>query len=237
MRARRANTGLRIRFAYDRVLLDFMSSSQAQATQQDVYPKDDVPIWACCTSKPKTPNHQPQTAASLQVYDLSEFMDRHPGGPTTILAWAGKDASKFFNDIHKGVKMLGWEFRVLRVLRGLGFKGVKMLGWEFRVLRVLRGLGFKGVKMLGWEFRVLRVLRGLGFQGVKMLGWGFRVLRVLRGLGFKGVKMLGWQFRVLRVLRGLGFQGVKMLGWGFRGLRCRGFIKIGDPDRRTKQSE
>ena len=80
-------------------------------------------------------------------------MDRHPGGPTTILAWAGKDASKFFNDIHKGVKMLGWEFRVLRVLRGLGF------------------------------------------------------------------------------------QGVKMLGWGFRGLRCRGFIKIGDPDGRTKQSE
>ena len=40
-----------------------------------------------------------------KVYDLSEFMDRHPGGPTTILAWAGKDASKFFNDIHKGVKI------------------------------------------------------------------------------------------------------------------------------------
>lgn len=56
-------------------------------------------------------------------------MDRHPGGPTTIVAWAGKvgvrlgtqlkmlkrfetlvldghqDASKFFNDIHKGVKI------------------------------------------------------------------------------------------------------------------------------------
>ena len=27
-----------------------------------------------------------------------------PGGPTTILAWAGKDATKFFNEIHKGVK-------------------------------------------------------------------------------------------------------------------------------------
>ena len=54
----------------------------------------------------KTPN-PPKTQSSLQVYDLSEFMDRHPGGPTTILAWAGKDASKFFNDIHKGVKMLG----------------------------------------------------------------------------------------------------------------------------------
>ena len=42
-----------------------------------------------------------------EVYDLSEFMDRHPGGPTTILAWAGKDASKFFNEIHKGVKPPG----------------------------------------------------------------------------------------------------------------------------------
>jgi len=28
-----------------------------------------------------------------------------PGGPTTIVAWAGKDASKFFNDIHKGLKI------------------------------------------------------------------------------------------------------------------------------------
>ncbi|CAE7749672.1 Cyt-b5 [Symbiodinium sp. CCMP2592] len=44
-------------------------------------------------------------ALNGKVYDLSEFMDRHPGGPTTILAWAGKDASKFFNDIHKGVKI------------------------------------------------------------------------------------------------------------------------------------
>ena len=52
-----------------------------------------------------------KTVVSWQVYDLSEFMDRHPGGPTTILAWAGKDASKFFNDIHKGVKTLGPEMR------------------------------------------------------------------------------------------------------------------------------
>ncbi|CAK9045542.1 unnamed protein product [Durusdinium trenchii] len=44
-------------------------------------------------------------ALNGKVYDLTEFMDRHPGGPTTILAWAGKDASKFFNDIHKGVKI------------------------------------------------------------------------------------------------------------------------------------
>ena len=56
-------------------------------------------------------NRLVKTVVSWQVYDLSEFMDRHPGGPTTILAWAGKDASKFFNDIHKGVKTLGPEMR------------------------------------------------------------------------------------------------------------------------------
>ena len=68
--------------------------------------------WACyITTRPSPINTQsPQNVASLQVYDLSEFMDRHPGGPTTILAWAGKDASKFFNDIHKGVKLLGLGF-------------------------------------------------------------------------------------------------------------------------------
>eukprot|EP00930_Biecheleria_cincta_P017978 TRINITY_DN14145_c0_g1_i1.p1 TRINITY_DN14145_c0_g1~~TRINITY_DN14145_c0_g1_i1.p1 ORF type:complete len:714 (+),score=146.09 TRINITY_DN14145_c0_g1_i1:670-2811(+) len=44
-------------------------------------------------------------ALNGKVYDLTEFMDRHPGGPTTILAWAGKDASKMFNDIHKGIKI------------------------------------------------------------------------------------------------------------------------------------
>ena len=62
------------------------------------------------SSKTLKNTQSPKKAASLQVYDLSEFMDRHPGGPTTILAWAGKDASKFFNDIHKGVKLLGLGF-------------------------------------------------------------------------------------------------------------------------------
>lgn len=44
--------------------------------------------------------HDCWVALNGKVYDLSEFMDRHPGGPTTIL-----DASKFFNEIHKGVKI------------------------------------------------------------------------------------------------------------------------------------
>ena len=57
--------------------------------------------------------------STIQVYDLSEFMDRHPGGPTTILAWAGKDASKFFNDIHKGVKTLGPEMQQTRLARSV----------------------------------------------------------------------------------------------------------------------
>jgi len=40
-----------------------------------------------------------------KAYDLTEFMDRHPGGPTTILNSAGKDATKMFKDIHKGVRI------------------------------------------------------------------------------------------------------------------------------------
>eukprot|EP00933_Yihiella_yeosuensis_P065894 TRINITY_DN6989_c2_g4_i1.p1 TRINITY_DN6989_c2_g4~~TRINITY_DN6989_c2_g4_i1.p1 ORF type:complete len:738 (-),score=156.14 TRINITY_DN6989_c2_g4_i1:55-2268(-) len=36
-----------------------------------------------------------------KVYDLTEFLGRHPGGKATILAWAGKDATKFFNEIHQ----------------------------------------------------------------------------------------------------------------------------------------
>jgi len=40
-----------------------------------------------------------------KVYDLTEFMDRHPGGPTTVLKQAGKDATKIFYDIHKGVRI------------------------------------------------------------------------------------------------------------------------------------
>ncbi|CAE7826660.1 Cyt-b5 [Symbiodinium necroappetens] len=59
-------------------------------------------------------------ALNGKVYDLSEFMDRHPGGPTTILAWAGKDASKFFNEIHKGVKIDAY----LRPEASLGALGV-----------------------------------------------------------------------------------------------------------------
>lgn len=40
------------------------------------------------------------------------------GGPTTIVAWAGKDASKFFNEIHKGVKSPGFAVHVSNVSGG-----------------------------------------------------------------------------------------------------------------------
>jgi len=39
-----------------------------------------------------------------KVYNLTEFVDRHPGGPTTVLKHAGKDVTKMFLEIHKGIK-------------------------------------------------------------------------------------------------------------------------------------
>eukprot|EP00746_Dinoflagellata_sp_MGD_P136017 gnl/MRDRNA2_/MRDRNA2_70008_c0_seq1.p1 gnl/MRDRNA2_/MRDRNA2_70008_c0~~gnl/MRDRNA2_/MRDRNA2_70008_c0_seq1.p1 ORF type:complete len:566 (+),score=52.77 gnl/MRDRNA2_/MRDRNA2_70008_c0_seq1:62-1759(+) len=34
------------------------------------------------------------------VYDLTNFLSCHPGGPSTILSWAGRDASRTWNLIH-----------------------------------------------------------------------------------------------------------------------------------------
>lgn len=36
-----------------------------------------------------------------KVYDLTEFIDDHPGGEEVILKWAGRDATKFWKAIHK----------------------------------------------------------------------------------------------------------------------------------------
>lgn len=44
-------------------------------------------------------------ALNGKIYDLTEFAGRHPGGKATILAWAGKDASTFFNGIHQGIRI------------------------------------------------------------------------------------------------------------------------------------
>ena len=35
------------------------------------------------------------------VYDMSEFMSVHPGGAGLIMSVAGKDASEYFNELHK----------------------------------------------------------------------------------------------------------------------------------------
>ncbi len=35
-----------------------------------------------------------------RVYDVSNFLDDHPGGKTVILKWAGKDATDTYDPIH-----------------------------------------------------------------------------------------------------------------------------------------
>ena len=40
---------------------------------------------------------QPHT----QVYDVSEFIDRHPGGADQILLGAGRDITQLFESYHK----------------------------------------------------------------------------------------------------------------------------------------
>lgn len=37
-----------------------------------------------------------------KVYDVSEFLPEHPGGPSIIIKYAGKDATKAFDPIHPG---------------------------------------------------------------------------------------------------------------------------------------
>jgi L-lactate dehydrogenase (cytochrome) len=61
--------------------------------------------------------HSTQNDCWLQiegyVYDISKFMNRHPGGNSPAL-YAGKDATKVFNTIHpKGVlEKIGKKFIV-----------------------------------------------------------------------------------------------------------------------------
>ncbi|GFT66767.1 cytochrome b5 [Nephila pilipes] len=33
------------------------------------------------------------------VYDVTKFLDEHPGGPETLLDWAGKEATEAFEDV------------------------------------------------------------------------------------------------------------------------------------------
>lgn len=40
-----------------------------------------------------------QTHLSLSRYDISEFLDQHPGGEEVVLETAGTDASGAFDDV------------------------------------------------------------------------------------------------------------------------------------------
>ena len=35
-----------------------------------------------------------------RVYDVSDFLDDHPGGKSVVLRWAGKDATETYEPIH-----------------------------------------------------------------------------------------------------------------------------------------
>ena len=40
------------------------------------------------------------------VYDVSSYLDEHPGGRDTLLEWSGKDASATFHSLHDGATVL-----------------------------------------------------------------------------------------------------------------------------------
>ena len=67
----------------------------------------------------------------MDVHFPSAIFLVYSGGPTTIVAWAGKDASKFFNEIHKGVKSPDLQctfFRDFPVMKGRFWNGKQLFG-------------------------------------------------------------------------------------------------------------
>lgn len=72
-------------------------------------------------------------ALNGKVFDLTEFMDRHPGGPTTILAWAGILAT-----------ILMWSCSVLFALAHC----IPFPRWIYNILQLQRlsGKTWRGIK-------------------------------------------------------------------------------------------
>ena len=56
------------------------------------------------TQKPRSDPLRSDPLRSDPLRPFEEFMDRHPGGPTTIVAWAGKDVAR----MHLGLGRTWW---------------------------------------------------------------------------------------------------------------------------------
>lgn len=55
------------------------------------------------------------TIVSGNVYDLTSFMDQHPGGPEAILSLCGKDGTSAFESQHGGQRRPENELQTLKV--------------------------------------------------------------------------------------------------------------------------
>jgi L-lactate dehydrogenase (cytochrome) len=53
------------------------------------------------------------TIIGQTVYDITDFLDKHPGGASVLLQYAGNDATKAFESIHEAdliTRHLGQEY-------------------------------------------------------------------------------------------------------------------------------
>jgi len=55
--------------------------------------------------------------ANNNVYDVTNYISRHPGGKFVILSKANVDVSKYFNTHSKGAKELWEKYKIGEILR------------------------------------------------------------------------------------------------------------------------
>ena len=55
----------------------------------------------CCWSIPAAPCH----CFSLQVYDITDYVEDHPGGASTIVRYPGEDCTEQFSGIQHPAKV------------------------------------------------------------------------------------------------------------------------------------
>lgn len=55
------------------------------------------------------------TAINGEVYDLTKWIPRHPGGSMAILTLCGKDGSKMFNMMHGGNRRVSSQLAVFQI--------------------------------------------------------------------------------------------------------------------------